>query len=349
MLNRIASLLLTCATALTAYASAPWCSESYRKNHFPADEYYTSYYSLALEPGQSRADCLDRTVTAARSLLAQSIYSEVTASTQSTIQAVTADGQYSERETFVNSFSSDASAHLVNVHTEQDYDEASSTAHAFAYVKRADILQYYRSRIRTGLADISAAVEHVGKLTEGRFIAEARQKHAETAAKLPAVQFYIGELTKIDPALQSEALTFGAEAEALEQRLTEQAATLGHGLNVHLSVTNSDNDSGRDTYALGKRCTGTLSQQGCNFVADPATADFVITITYSTRTSSQSGSAWFAFADVDVEMVRTRDGVALYQDSLSVKGGGGTEDKAHRKAVEQSVDKLCRAMLEHLK
>ena len=77
--------------------------------------------------------------------------------------------------------------------------------------------------------------------------------------------------------------------------------------------------------AFQEELKGALSPLGCNFVTDPSTADWVITISaqareYNTMTVG-SVNTYFVYVDATVSITKTVTGQRVYENMFSEKGG----------------------------
>lgn len=340
LLGLITSVLVL-GNVLCAGAQCPWLIESYRDSHFPRDEYYVSYHHLKNE--NNNADlCVSQTITGAQGMLANSIFSEVSSITKSTSTALTNGNSYIENETFHNEFTAAASAHLVNVNIEHFYDESTKTAHALAYVKKLDLSKFCEGKIEANLASLNGKLKAINELTATGHKNEAKIFVKEALTCMNVHPVYLPQLIAIGKTSLNTS-DISSEYERISTELLRYKSDLEHAISIYINASLSSPFIKYET--LSNKCKGLLSAKGCSFVNSAEDADYAITIDCSTRTSSSSDDMWFAFSDVNISITRNRDGIVIYDDALSIKGGGGSEERAHRKAIDSSPKQICDKIL----
>lgn len=324
-------------TGINASAQRPWTDADYRNATYPPESFFVSYYSLVNEHNNVN-DCVDKTLLGAQSLLANSIFSEVTSSSKSSIEAVNSNSGYSEIESFSNDFKAAASAQLVHVHIEHFYDAPTKTAHALAYVNKNDLSEFCESKLRSDIAAVTRKLQGAEELTQKGYKAEAKKTLEEAEPILRGTPVYLAQLMAIGKST-ANATGYATQLETLGKRLAQMKSDMQHGITVFIDSDQQSQFVKGNT--LSGKCKGILSAKGCSFVDSADQADFVVRINCSTRTSSNTGTGWFAFADIEMTVTRMRDNSVVYDDAISVKGGGGTEERAHRKAIDLSPKQIC--------
>lgn len=304
---------------------------------FPHEEFYVSYHWLKDE-GNNADKCVASALNGAQSMLATSIFSEVSSTTQSTATSVTQGDSYSESETFYNEFSVAASAQLVNVSTEHYYDASTKTAHALAYVKKLDLSKFCEDKLKADMASLNGKLKSIEELVGSGHKNEAKKITVEAIGNLGIHPVYLSQLIAIGKT-DLNTSDISAQYERVTKELLRYKSDLEHGISIYVQASLSSPFMKSET--LSNRCKGVLSDKGCKFVSSAEEADYAITIDCTTRTSSSSGDMWFAFSDVNITVTRNRDGIVMYDDALSIKGGGGTEERAHRKALDSSPKQIC--------
>lgn len=325
---------------LCANAQRPWTELSYRETAFPSSTYYVSYFHLLNEGNLD--ECVSKTILGAQSMLANSIYSEVSSLSHNSIVYQMSDGTYSENEAFVNEFSTAASAQLVNVHFEHCYDKVSKTVHAIAYVKKQDLSDFCESKLNTGFSALTSKLNSIDDFINKGYKIEAKSLAAEALEEIQVYPLFLSQLITVGLSRKNPD-EYSNKLEQISKQILQYKADLEHCLSIHICAKNlSTHIKGE---ILSSKCKGLLSENGCSFVDTPENADFVISIDYDTRTSSYTEIGYFAYADVNLTIKRNRDESLIFDDLLSIKGGAGTEEKAHRKAIDQSAKSICDKIL----
>lgn len=336
--------LLILVQGFCASAQSPWTESSYREAAFPTSTYYVSYFHLLNDSNLD--DCVSKTLLGAQSMLANSIYSEVSSVSHSSVSASNLDGKYTENETFVNEFSTAASAQLVNVHFDHCYDKASNTVHAIAYVKKQDLSDFCENKLNSGLSTLVGKLNSLDDFISKGYKMEAKSLAAEALEDIRIYPLFLSQLITVGLSRRNPD-EYCKELELISKRILQYKADLDHCLSVHICAKNSSTLVKGEI--LSSKCKGLLSDNGCSFVDTPEKADFVISLDYDTRTSSYTEVGYFAFADINLTIKRNRDDTLIFDDLLSIKGGAGTEEKAHRKAIDQSAKSICDKVLTSIK
>lgn len=343
-MTRLFASILLLIGGLVSSAQAPWVSESYRNMTYPPSEYYVSYLTQINEGNLD--DCISKTLTGVQSMLANSIYSEVSSVSKSTTSTINKDGNYTETETFANEFRTAASAKLVNVNIEHYYNKSTNTVHALAFVKKQDLSDFCENKLKTGLSSVDQKLKTIDEFLAQGYKSEAKDLVHKTMKEIVEYPMFITQLINVGLSKENPA-TYSTHLENAQKQLIRLKSDLEHGMSICMNTV--FNSSVLRSEILSGKCKGVLSNNGCSFVTDPSSADFSVKLDYTTRTSSNSDAGCFAFADVNITIKRIRDNSVIFDDYLSAKGGGGTEDKAHRKAVEQLSKQVCEKILSTIK
>lgn len=326
------------------HGQCPWIDAQYRNTHYPNNEYYVSYYYL-INDNNKLAECIQKVNLIAQNQLANNICSEVSSYSRNSILAINSDGNYSEEETFLNEFTSSASAHLINIHTEHCYEKQNNTVHALAYVNKSELSDFCDMMLQTNIATIKERINSINDLVSQGYKSEARKILDETLPIIYSSPVYLSQLIAIGRA--SNPIEYTADLENLSMQLSKLNSELDRPIAIF--ITAKENTLDGIKASIDNRCRGVLSDYGCHFLDDIDNADYVIEIECSTRTSSRTDVGWFAFADSSIKITRSRDKMVLYDDMISTKGGGADIDRAHRKAIDQSISEICNKIINNIK
>lgn len=137
-----------------------------------------------------------------------------------------------------------------------------------------------------------------------------------------------------------------------EQTVKRLLAELKHATTIYLSCTTDV--FGKPYPTLQNELKGILSADGCNFTANPADADWSITITCSAREYSVvnmgNSKSYFSYVDAHVVIDKVTTSQRIYEDGVSVKGGhtfGYSEAaKAGYKEISQKIGKIIKENIE---
>lgn len=328
-------LVIAIIQVFFAYSQSPWIDSEYRNKYYPQDSYYVSYHYLINEGNLN--ECINKAILGAQSMLANSISSEVTTSSKSIFSSVNENGVLNETDTFHNQFSVNASAFLVNAVTEHFYDSSSNMVHAIAYVKKQDLSDFCESKLEESFVLIDNHIATIERYVTGGYKSEAKKLVAESFEHLEKYPLYFSELIAIGKT-KNDPTTYVSRYEHSLNSLLKYRSDLEHCISVCMNANFKSPFVKNEL--LSEKCKGYLSKNGFSFADNVNEADYVIVLDYQTRTSSKTDIGYFAYADINITITRKRDNCKIYEDALSVKGGSSTEDKAHRKAIEQSSKQI---------
>ena len=322
-----------------------WLDAGYRDLSYPKEEFYTAYYWLANEQNDVQ-NCIDKTILSVRSMLANSIFSDVSSVSKSNVSSINNNGIYTETESFINEFTAAASAKLVNVNVVHTFDDATNSAYAYAYIKKSDLSDFCESKINSDIASAETQIALIKKMTSEGYKAQARDLMAEAELRLKETPVYLSQLIAVGRSVKQPS-EYASAIDQINSKLALLKADLGHVITIFVN-SSLESEYVKSNFIPGK-CKSKLSANGCSFMDSPTEADFVVDLNCSTRTSSNTPAGWFAFADIDIKVTRNRDAAVIYEDSFSVKGGGVSEMQAHRKSLDSSVSKICDNIIECFK
>ena len=101
---------------------------------------------------------------------------------------------------------------------------------------------------------------------------------------------------------------------------------------------------------LANEVKGELSAQGCNFVDDASSADFVIRITASARKYNESYGAYFTYVDAAVSIDKNATGQRIFEDEVSVKGSHTLSyDEAARDGFKKISKEISKMLKQNIK
>lgn len=322
-------------------AQAPWINESYRNSNYPAEVYYSSYYYKYNE-GHDVNKTIDSALREVQGLLANSINSKVESNTLSTSSSINNSGNLSEKEEFYNEIRVASDAKLIDIHVDYYYDDKADMVHAFAYVKKSDLASYLESQIKSDLTALNERVSGVDDLVNQGYKQLAKKSLSDVEPILGNLRANLNYLISVNSS-SPQIANYSRQIEEYSNKLKKLNSDLTHNISIYIESELDTPFNIRNS--IPEKCKGLLSSKGFNFVSSPEGADYILKINCVTRNSSSSSSTCYAFADVDVSVTRSRDNLNLYQDSFSVKGGALTEEKAHRRAIDDTPELISEKFL----
>lgn len=341
LIYRLFAILFYICAFVNVWGQSEWINEDYRNANFPTDIYYTYYYYKYNEGGDVNKT-IDSAIREVQALLASSISSKVSSNSRSSVRSINNDIGYTETEEFYNDMQVASDAHLINVHTEYYYDMDTEIVHAFAYVKRSELITFLDSHIYADLSALGEKINGINTLLESGYKKEANERFEELMPILNSLKSYLTNLMSVD-AGSPRIYEYSRRIEEYTNVIKKINSDMAHNMAIYFEAKLESPFEIRNF--IPDRCKGLLSPHGFSFVSSPTIADYIVEIVCTTRTSSVSGSTCYAYVDIDINIVRGRDSVSLYENSLSIKGGALTEEKAHRKAMQNVPDKIVEQIL----
>lgn len=341
LIYRFIAVLLYISTFIGVHGQSAWIDDEYRATHFPTDKFYSAYYYKFNENGDLNKT-IDSALKEVQALLANSISSKVSSNSRSSVTSINSNAGYEEREEFYNDMKVASDAHLINVHTEYYYEKETDKVHAFAYVKRSELITFLDSHISSDLATLGEKINGINDLLESGYKKEANTRFEELMPLLNNLTYYLNNLMTVD-ASNSHISEYSKQIEEYANVIKKINSDMSHNMTIYFEAQLETPFKIRNF--IPDRCKGELSSKGFSFVSSPVLADYIVNIVCITRTSSVSETSCYAFADIDISIIRGRDSANLYEDSMSIKGGALTEEKAHRKAMQNVPDKIVEQIL----
>ncbi len=309
------------------------------------DNYFSAIESDCNNWNWSELDFKNYLADMARSNLAKQIEVRVQDSASLTKRSV--NGYSAVDYKSESLFSTDVNLKMVETRTL--YDPETKRGYAIACINKISAGQYYSNEISSTLSKIENSIAIADTYIETGFKGRAK---AELESKR-------GLLGRVDESLFWLDI-FGQSATSaqmirwrndLEQTLKAKLAELAHSTAIVLSC--STEIFGERSTTMQNSLKGELSKQGCNFVADPSDADWVIHIKASARKYSQTivnGQVYyFSYVDAHLSIDKQISSQRIYEDAVSVKGGHilGYRDAAHAACKELS-NQLGNAILKSI-
>lgn len=340
-INIIVFFVYLGCTYFYASAQSPWLDENYRSSNFPSDTYYSSYF-YKYDDYNDKNKTIESALKEVQGLLANSISSKVTSNSRSSVNSINNNNGYYESEEFYNDVIIAAQANLINIHLDYYYDETSKIVHTFAYMKKSDLSSYLHGQISSNLTLLGEKIKGINELISQGYKIEAKNRFEELPPVLNSLVYTLENLITVEPS-SAQIGNFSKQIEEYSNLIKKYETDLSH--NISIFIKSDLNTPFKIQNFIPDKCMGQLSAHGYNFVSGPDNADYIVYINCETRSSSISESTCYAFADVDISITRCRDNNTLYQDSFSVKGGALSEEKAHRRALQDAPETISNAIL----
>lgn len=307
-----------------------WLSSAGRNLIAPNDTYYSGYAQNVYIASQSET-YIRTTKDKAQAYLAENILVSIKSSTESTISEREVDGRLQNVSDFSASVKAHAQAELPNTNIEYYIDKSGKIIHAFAYVKRSDVCQFYIRKI----ADVAQNIEYEMTLIER--LASKGQKQA-VLHKLDSIDKSITQIKTdeyILSAMQSDAV---APSNDLKRKLDDLKLKFDI-LNLYVEITEPNNES--TSKAFTHKLLDLLANERCTIVADKMQADYYIIINATTKKHGASNPDFsFMYAEGMCEIQNAVDKSIVLHKNVSVKAGDILSSKASEKALSSAAQKI---------
>jgi len=327
--------------ALSAFAqgSAPdWLKESWRTSHFPNSEWYIGFATdKASQPSSKEYEAIEAN---AKNKISESIVVNIQGSSTVRISnSQTQSGKNFSETTntnYDNVIRTTSNSFLANVDVKSYFDKKAGLIYGFAAVKKADLADFYKSKISSLLFFAEKEFFIAEQIIETGKKNAALAKIHVIEDSLKNVAFWVSLLQVV------EGNNFHAEQEkSLWQRTTNAKMQLQNGITVHLNI------SGNKEYSdLAEKLGAQMQEKGCNctIAQSEENADYSVAIqTKLNRCDNNSRGEVYCYANANVVV-----NIPKYQKPVNVnipeaKGGWTNEnkDKATEEAFKELINYLA--------
>jgi hypothetical protein len=314
-----------------------WLDSDIRSMKYPKDVYLTGFAQGNINADESMENAIERIKTTAQNTLLESIRLNMQSRTHSATDAFSSNNHYEETETFSNQTLKSVAAEITGMKVESYFDKKTNHVYAFAYVNKDELIGYYKSNLSMNIGQIEGILQTANDLEANNEKAKARQQCNEVIGLFDKIRYVQDLLIAIDASSSNENLQI-KKTELLYNKLTQMSARLAQAVLVY--VENDEDLFEQKVNIIANKLKAEMAESGCSFIEDAKKADFKLTIHARTREGSVSNNLVFCYVDVTVELYDIHKQKAVYSDELSEKGGSNTQDKAARKAMENTVSKI---------
>ncbi|GHT14592.1 hypothetical protein AGMMS4956_12680 [Bacteroidia bacterium] len=313
---------------------------------YPAKEYIIGFTQGNMRQGETLENAKKRLIKDAQGQIAEGIRVQVESKTTSRDISTRVNQTEQLNSSFDASVKTASNAEVVGIKTESYYDKDEDVIYAFAYANKYELAGYYKANIGMLLQQAEGSLTTAEQLEQSGEKSKARKQCEDAMPIFAKVRYAQDLLTALDAA-DSESLQ-QAKSEGLRNEATQMMARLAQGLYVYLE--SSENLFGKKVNILDNKLKAILAKNGCSFTNDAAQADLKLTLSTTTREiSNNAGSMVFCYADTQVDVYDNHKGKSVYNDEISQKGGGVSQERAGRKALEDAAPKLAEKIMPWIK
>lgn len=344
LLNIVCLLL---PLALLAQTPPAWLYPQVREASYPTDVYFSEFTEGNLRAGENVSELLDRLKLDAKRGTAGNIRTLIESVVEKTERQTSYGHDLRFHSVYQDFTRQTANADIANIYTMSYYDEQRRWGYAFAYVEKIELVTYYRAQIGNQLQQVENAIALSASLFESGQKAHARKVCEDALSSLSKAEFAQDLLTAVVPGDTTgmQQSRFAQDKNTLLQSLID----LEQSIYVYLQCT--ETNFGQTVHILGHELKRILANEQCSLIENPEDADFVVTVTATTREHDGNvvhgdGVNKFSLSDVEVEVYNNLKQKVVYSESVSVKnnGDGATYESAGRNALKRSAGKVWEGM-----
>lgn len=335
---------------LTLSAQTPppaWLLPAVREMEYPTNTYFSELTEGNLRSNENVSNLLDRLKSDAKRGAAGSIRTFIHSVVEKTDRQDTYGHDFRFTSVYQDYTSQIVDADIAGIHTESYYDEGRKWGYAFAYVSKTELATYYRAQIALQLRQLENALTLSATLVNNGEKSKARKVCEEALQPLAQIEFAQDLLTAVCPGD-----TTGMQLSKLfrlKNELLQTLISLEQSIYIYLQCT--ETNFGKTVRILGPTLKDTLAHNQCSFTDNPEEADYIITITASTREHDGSvafndGSIKYSLADVEVEVYSNLKRKMVYNNNFSQKNrfNGASYESAGSDALKSAAGKVWEGM-----
>ena len=317
-----------------------WLSPNVREVEYPPTVYFSEFTEGNLRPNENVTSLLNRLKSDAIRSAAGSIRTFIYSVVEKTYRQETFGQDLRFNSVYQDYTRQTVEIDIAQIHAESHYDEGRKWGYAFAFVRKSELASYYRAQIALQLQQLENALALSATFFNDRQKTKARETCENALQPLAKIEFAQDLLTAVCPGDTSGMRL--QQLFRLKRELLQTLVNLEQNTYVYLQCT--ETNFGQPARILGPTLKDTLANNQCSFTEDPEEADFIITITATTRQHEGNvafgdGTFKFSYADVEVEVFSNYKQKQVYNGQVSEKNNGGaaTYESAGRNALKKSA------------
>ncbi|GHT10491.1 hypothetical protein AGMMS4956_01940 [Bacteroidia bacterium] len=327
-------------------AQAPqWVNDAYREMSYPRNVFITGFSSETVRPGNNVEQIKKRLILDAQKKISESIRVQVKSAMDVRDKSAEVNGRTTMESYTDEAVQTSSNAEIVGVKTETYYDQRTNEVYAFAYANKYEVIGYYKANISMLIGQIEGSLKTAKNLEQSKEKSKARRQCEEAMSIFAKVRYAQDLLTALDAA-DSESLQ-QTKSERLRNEATQMMARLAQGVYVYMK--SSEDLFGKKVNIIAGKLKAILAQNGCSFTDNAAQADLQLTLSTTTREISNDNGMVFCYADTQVDLYDNHKDKSVYNDEISQKGGGASQERAGRKALEDAAPKLAEKIMPCIK
>ena len=325
-----------------AQSSFQWVTSEAREINFPTETYIWGFVPGNLRNGETEADLLARLKLDAKTEAAGRVRTMVEDVAQKDDKQFVINDDYHYSSVYQDYTKQTVEAEIAGLKLETYYDASEKIGYAFAYVKKSELADYYKSQINIHLNKVQTTMANAKAEAESGKKVRARKTCENAMQPLSQAEFAQNLLSAVNPddiaSLQLD--RFAQIKNDLQQAIIDLEQS------TYIYLISSENNFGQTENILAPELKGILSNNQCSFTDDETQADFKITVNAKTRRHegnvNSSQNFKFSYADADVEVYSNYKEKVVYSSKLTQKNtqDGSSYEAAGRNALKLSASKI---------
>lgn len=314
-----------------------WVNVQERAINYPHQKYITGYAVATAQKGEELSAAFARASKEAAKNAASSIRTQIENLSQMKTKEVELNGKFEFEQAYTDYTKQTSNAEIAGLKTEIYFDDKEALAHAFCYVLRSDLVNYYKAQINL----------HLKKIEDDIAMAKLAAKAGQKLKAKKQCQNALEPLTRAEYAQSLLSAVAASDSIGMQtnrcsdikQALFQQLIDLEQS--IYVCVKSSENNFGTNTTILNNQLKSVMAKNQCSFTNDNTQADYVITITAITRKHDVDNPNFkYSYADVKIDLFSNYKKMSVFNDEISVKGGGTTHQTAGREALKTAANEV---------
>lgn len=235
--------------------------------------------------------------------------------------------------------------------TKSHFNSKSNKIFVIAFINKTEAHRFYKRQADVIFNNVEKHITITETYVETGFMSKAKEEIKKAEAEFKKLEQPIFFLTVFDcPDYELHEIL--QRYSGLEQTVKRKISEMEYGTSIYVECV--ADMFGQSYFNLQKELKAKLSENGCNFVDDKASADWAITIKASSRqyNTMDFGSSvnYFSYVDAEIAVEKVVTNQRIYEDMLTEKDGHTHNfTEAARDAYKKITPKIIELVTENIK
>ncbi|MDD6357874.1 MAG: hypothetical protein PUG15_07280 [Bacteroidales bacterium] len=312
-----------------------WITDEGREQLAPQNDYFSAFAQAKYYDKNSISQGILQAKGFAKKFLTETIETNVKSSTETDFSENSVGKRLSVSSSYKSNVVSFSEKNLVGMQVDYFVDERQKTVFAFAYLKRSDLFDFYKTKIEKNILSVNRKIETVKKAWNMGEKPQAFGMRTEIGDLLTEIQNDERVLITTD---SRRAFEVSGRINQLFKDWDETEVLLNKKMSVYIKT--EENVFGRNTEVLMKKLCGELTAENCVIAQSEEDADYVIAVFARTRKADFQSEYKYSYADVSYEVKNPKTDAVCLKDVFSYRSGSTTYEKAGYDALMRSASKI---------